>query len=177
MLANLGGKIPPAHSETTTTLPETGLSLNFQNTDIDLVLKFFSDVTGKIFIKSDLVRGFVTIMAPGRVSVEEAMNILQTVLEVKGFTLVPASGNMVKILSQAEALQTSLEVAEDGAAISMSTGDRMMTQVLPLNFVAVADLKVELSPLVSKGGNLIADERTNSLVITDMASNIQRLLK
>ncbi len=161
----------------TSSSAESGLSLNFQNTDIDLVLKFFSDVTGKIFVKSDLVRGFVTIMAPGRVTIEEAMRILQTVLEVKGFTLVPGTGNVVKILSQAEALQTNLEVGQGGEAISLLQGDRMMTQVVPLKFVSGQELKGQLSPLVSKGGNLIADERTNAFVITDMASNIQRLLK
>lgn len=154
-----------------------GITLNFQNTDIDLVLKFLSDVTGRIFIKSDLIHGFITLSAPGRVSPAEALDILENVLEVKGFTLVPGPGKMIRILSQAEAAQTDLDVGYGSKDVGGSGGDHMMTQVVPLRFVAVADIKAELSPLLSKAGSLITDERTNSIIITDMASNIRRLLK
>ncbi len=151
-----------------------GISLNFQNTDIDLVLKFISDVTGRVFIKSDAVRGFVSVTAPGHVTTTEALDVLQKVLEVKGFTMVPGGGNMIKVLSQAEAVQGELDVGYGSTAVQ---GDRMITQVVPLKFLSASEVKAELAPLVSKSGNLAADERMNALVITDMASNIRRLLK
>lgn len=159
----------------TPALPD--LSLNFQNTDIDMVLKFFSDVTGNIFIKSDQVRGFVTVAAPGRVSRAEAMQILQTVLEVKGFTMVPGPGKTIKILSQAEAAQSELEVGVGSDSLFVSGNDRMVTQVIPLKFNAATDIKNEVAPLISKSGSVITDDRINAIIITDMASNIQRLLK
>lgn len=154
-----------------------GISLNFQNTDIDLVLKFVSEVTGRVFIKSDAVRGFVTVMAPDKVSAERALEIFQRVLEVKGFTMVEAPGGMVKVLTRAEAVQSELEVGVGNGPSSIALGERMMSQVVPLRFLAAQELKTQLTPLVSRDGNLVADERTNSLVITDMASNIRRLLK
>src|SRR4051812_26080643 len=78
---------PPATVEAAVAAPKE-LMLNFQNTDLDLVLKFFSDATGQIFLKSDNVRGFITVMSPNRVQLPEALKILQAVLNLKGFTMV-----------------------------------------------------------------------------------------
>ncbi|MBV9080258.1 MAG: hypothetical protein JO102_03970 [Elusimicrobia bacterium] len=150
-----------------------GFFFNFQNADIDAVLKFVGDMTGQIFIKSDAVRGNVTVMAPGRVSKEEALQILQSVLEVRGFTLVPGPGRLMRVLAQAEATQTGLRVADGDS----DTGDGMLTQVLPVKFLSVQDMRADLSGLVSRGGSLIADPRSNAFVVTDVASNIRRLAK
>ena len=156
---------------------DPSVMLNFQNTDIDQVLKFVSDVTGRVFIKSDAVRGFVSVTAPGRVSPQQALDILQKVLEVKGFTMVSGPDSMVKVLTQAEAVQSETEVGVGHGVKSLAAGDRMLTQMVPLKVLPAQDLKTELAPLISKSGSMISDERTNSLVITDFASTIRRLLK
>lgn len=170
----IGAVIPPLTAD----IPESppGLMLNFQNTDIDLVFKFFSEVTGRVFIKSDAVRGFVSVTSPVQVSPAEALNILQKVLEVKGFTLVELPGKIVKVLTQAEAVQSELEVGVGEGSIPLA-GDRMISQVIELRFLPAQDLKGELSAMISKGGNIMSNDRTNSLVITDLASNIRRLMK
>ncbi len=152
---------------------DPGLTLSFQNADIDAVLSFFSQVTGVIFIKSEAVRGNVSISAPGQVTKTEALQILKTVLELRGFALVPGPGRLTRVLTLAEAVQTSLEVT-DGSAPG---DDRMVTQVLPLKFLSVTDIRSDLSTLLSRGGNLIADARSNSFVVTDFSSNIRRLAK
>jgi type IV pilus secretin PilQ/predicted competence protein len=153
-----------------------GLKLNFQNTDIDLVLQFFGEVTHKTFIKSDLVRGFITLTSPKSVTPEEALDLLQAVLEMKGFTLVPGKANLVKVLTHEEAVQNSPEVSFGSEEIS-GAGERMITQVIPLRFISATDLKNQIAPLITKAGAAIPDERTNSIVVTEMSSNIRRLLK
>jgi general secretion pathway protein D len=62
-------------------------------------------------------------------------------------------------------------------AFSLMEGDRMISQVVPLNFMSAMEVKTELSPLLTKSGSLVTDERTNTLVITDMMTNIRRLIK
>jgi type IV pilus secretin PilQ/predicted competence protein len=159
-----------------TTDSATGLSLNFQNADIDVVLQFFGQITKKIFLKSDMVRGFITLSSPTKVSPEDALEILQSVLDMKGFTLVPGPANVMKVLTHAEAAQSSPEVSFGSEEIT-GTGDRMITQVIPLRFIAATDLKNQIAPLITKAGMVVADERTNAVVVTEMSSNIRRLLK
>ncbi|MFH1367978.1 MAG: secretin N-terminal domain-containing protein [Elusimicrobiota bacterium] len=156
---------------------DKSISLNFQNTDLDVVLKFFSEVTGLIFIKADSVKGNVTVISPVRVSAREALDILQSILEVKGFTMLRKSDRVMKIVSQSEAIQKNVEVNEGSPKNSVSGEDRIITQIIPLKFVGASEIKGDIQSLIFRGGSVLANERTNTLVVTDVASNIQRVLK
>jgi type IV pilus secretin PilQ/predicted competence protein len=96
---------------------------------------------------------------------------------VKGFTMVPGPGKTIKVLSQAEAAQSELELGFGHDTFPSPGQDRMMTQVIPLKFVSATEIKTQIAPLVSKAGSIISDDRMNSLILTDMASNIRRLMK
>ncbi len=157
--------------------PPQDLTLNFQNTDLDLVLKFFSEATGQIFLKSDAVRGFVTVVAPGRVPLPEALKILQAVLNLKGFAMSTGPGNIIRILTQAEAAQASMNLSYGENENSVGDGDQMITHMIPIKFASNLELKQQLQPLLSKDGTMIVDERTNALIVTDLAPNVRRLVR
>jgi len=57
------------------------------------------------------------------------------------------------------------------------TTDEIITQIVSLKYSAVADLGALLRPLHLDAGTLIAHRETNVLIVTDTASNIQRLLE
>ena len=154
-----------------------GVTLNFQNTDIDVVLKFFGDLTGKIFVKSDAVRGFVSVLAPRPVSTDQAYAILKSVLEIKGFALIEGRDSIVKVVTMAEAAQAGTAVGLGAGRGALPATDGMITQVIPLKFLAAQDMKTELAPLLSPGGKLISDERSNSVVVTDHAASLGRLMQ
>ncbi|MFN0117427.1 MAG: type II secretion system protein GspD [Elusimicrobiota bacterium] len=157
-------------------LEEPTVALNFENVDIDLVLRFMSEVTGTAFIKSDQIHGLISLTCSRRVSASEALDLFQEVLDLKGFTLVPGRSNSMKVLTRAEASQTNLEI--DGLdSKQLSPSNRMITQVIPLKYMSAPEAKTMLSPLTSREGVLITDERMNSLIVTDMKLNIQRFKK
>ena len=70
--------------------PSSFITMNFDNADIRVVIKFMSELTGKNFIIDDKVKGTVTIMSPTKISIKEAYRVFESVLEVKGYTAVPA---------------------------------------------------------------------------------------
>ncbi|MEK7767253.1 MAG: secretin N-terminal domain-containing protein, partial [bacterium] len=168
----IAGLCQPAWAAEPPSSTERLVSLNFHNADLDAVLKFYGEVSGLTFIKSDAVQGQVTVSSPERVSLSDALKILESVLEVKGFALV-RSGRIAKVVTQAEAVSRAVESGLDPKTLE---GDRIVTQVIPLKFVSASEAKAELAPLILRGGNLIAHERTNTLVVTDVASNIRRLI-
>ncbi|MBI5554399.1 MAG: tetratricopeptide repeat protein [Elusimicrobia bacterium] len=150
------------------------IALNFQNTEISLVLKFFNDVTGLTFILGDNVRGNVTVISNKRIPVDEAMDMLQSILEIKGLTMV-RYGNIVKVVTQTEATQKSIEIR---TTQSTQVGDdRVVTQIIPLKYIVANEVKNDLQPLISRNGNVVVDERTNSLILTDVGSNIKKIIK
>ncbi len=149
------------------------VTMHFQDVDIPVLAKFISEITKKNFIVDEKVRGKVTIISPTKVTPDEAYAIFQSVLQVKGFTTVP-SGRIVKILPNKDAKQSGAPVVFNGELAA--SGDEVVTRLIPLRHVNAADLMPVLQPLVSSDGVLQPYPQTNSLVLTDTAFNVKRLL-
>ena len=92
---------------------ERYVCIDFNDVDIGVFVKFISELTGKNFIIDDRVRGKVSVISPSKISVEEAYRVFESVLEVHGFTTVPA-GAMVKIVPAPEARSKSIETLHPG---------------------------------------------------------------
>jgi general secretion pathway protein D len=153
---------------------ERFVTIDFENVDINLFIKYISELTGKNFIIDKAVRGNVTIVSPTKISVEEAYRVFESVLEVQGFTTVPA-GTIIKIVPSADARSKSVETGyvEDTGEIS----DKIVTQLIPLKYADPDELKKLFTPLVSKNSVVIAYPSTSMLIVTDVLSNINRLLQ
>jgi general secretion pathway protein D len=152
-------------------VPETQMiTMDFQDVEIGVLVKFISEITGKNFILDEKVRGKVTVISPTKITIEEAYRVFQSILEVKGFTTLPA-GPVTKIVPTREA-------KESGAPLSTKapSGDEFITQLVPLTSTEASALVPILQPMVSKEGLVSAYEPANTLVLIDTASNIQRLL-
>jgi general secretion pathway protein D len=150
------------------------VTIDFNNVDINVFIKFISELTGQNFVVDQRVRGNVTIISPTKISINEAYKVFQSVLEVHGFTAVP-SGKVVKILPAPDARTKNIETrlqAERGAP-----EDKLVTQLIPLTYADPNEIKQIFTPLVSRNSVIVGYAPTNMLIITDFYSNIQRLLK
>ncbi|MGH7786655.1 MAG: secretin N-terminal domain-containing protein, partial [Candidatus Binatia bacterium] len=148
------------------------ITMNFQDIDLDALVKFISEITGRNFILDDRVKGKVTIISPGKISVDEAYAVFQSVLQVKGFTTVP-SGAILKILPAQEAKSSTIDTVFPGAR--NAEGDEVVTKLMPLKNVDVNNMLGIIQPLVSANGLLAAYTATNTIIIIDSASNIARI--
>ena len=158
-------------------LPENALiTMDFQDVDLNVVIKFIGELTGKNFLVSEQVRGKVTIISPKKVTVREAYKVFESVLEMNGYTAVPGI-DVIKIIPSAAARQTGLETQEGKEAKAVTPEDRMITQIIPLEHAAADEVRNLFASSVSKEGVIMAYKPTNHLMITDRASNIYRLLK
>jgi general secretion pathway protein D len=81
------------------------VSFNFVEVELSALTKFISDVTGKNFIFDERLRGKITIIAPSKLKADDAFNLYTSVLELKGFTVIPSGVNAYKIIPSAEAKQ------------------------------------------------------------------------
>lgn len=150
------------------------ITINFDNADLRTVIKFISELTGKNFVVDDKVKGTVTIISPTDITVDEAYHVFLSVLEMKGFTVVEA-GKVLKVVPSAEARYRDIETLKAEDSIRVGREDRMITQLIPLQHANANDLRGILSPLVSKESQIVAYQPTNTLIITDYASNLRRL--
>jgi general secretion pathway protein D len=148
------------------------VTIDFDNVDIGVLVKFVSELTGKNFIIDDKVKGKVTVISPKKIPIGDVYKVFLSVLEVNGFTVVPA-GNMIKIVPASLAREKSVETRlknEPGAP-----DDRMVTQIVSLERANPDEIKRVLDPIISKSSSVISYPPAGILVITDYLSNIKRL--
>jgi len=150
--------------------------LNFRNVDILQIVNLMSELTKKNFLVDDKVRGKVTIIAPRPVTPEEAYQVFLSVLEIQGFTIV-AQGPITKIIPSRDVKDNPIPTATDSGRPFSPTTESFVTQLIPLQYADANDVRGLLTPLVSKESSLLSYAPTNSLIVTDTAANINRLLK
>lgn len=158
-------------------LPEDALiTMDFQDADLNVVIKFMGELTGKNFLVGNQVRGKITIISPQKITVREAYKVFESVLEMNGYTAVPGD-DAIKIIPSAAARQSGLEIREGKEFKTLTPEDRMITQVIPLEYASADEVRTLFASSVAKVGMIISYKPTNHLIITDRASNIYRLLK
>ena len=154
--------------------PDT-VTLNFVNAEIEGVVKALSEMTGKNFVLDPRVKGNVNIVSAKPVSKELAYDVFLAALRLQGFAAVEDRG-IVKILPEGDAkMHRSPMLGPQERA--QAGGDRIQTQVFTLKFESAALLVPTLRPLIAPNNSITAYPSSNSLVITDYASNLQRLEK
>jgi len=151
-----------------------GVVLNFTDVDIATMVKFISDLTGKNFIMDDRVKGKISVFSPAKLTDEEAYNVFTSVLELKGFTVVPA-GKVLKIVPTASAKQYGMKVIPDGERTVVN--DAYQARVIPLRHVAPQEAVTFLQPLISKDGQISAFGAANMILVVDSSLNMPKLLE
>ena len=77
------------------------ITLDFNNVDLVVFIRFISEIIGKNFLIDERVRGKVTIFSPAKIAVNKVYEVFLSVLELKGFAAVE-SENAIQILPLAE---------------------------------------------------------------------------
>ncbi|MFN5882598.1 MAG: type II secretion system secretin GspD [Burkholderiales bacterium] len=147
------------------------LALNFKDADIDSVVGAFGHLLNRTFIIDPRVRGKITLETPRPVSPARAYELLKSSLRLQGFAIVE-SGSIARVLPEADA---KLQAGPVGVGQAPGAGDQIVTQVFRLNFESASGLVPVLRPLIAPNNTIVAYPNNNSLVITDYASNLQRL--
>ncbi|MCK5595191.1 hypothetical protein KAI19_03340 [bacterium] len=142
------------------------ISINFDGVDLKVVTNFVSKVTGKNFLLDDKVRGKVTIISPTKIPVDELYKVFLSILEVRGFTTVP-SGKIIKIIPASLARQYPGQVDIGKKASEISEEDRIITQLIHLEYAESMQLLAIIKPLISQRGYTTSYAPTNTIILTD----------
>jgi len=116
----------------------------------------------------------VTIVSPEPVPIEQAYAVFESVLQVKGFTTVTTPGGAIKVVPIREAKESSIETVQ--SSTRPPNRDRFVTRLIPLNYIDADSIVNTLKPLVSKDAAMAAYAPTNTVILTESASNIRRLI-
>lgn len=153
--------------------PDLIESFDYPNAEITDVIKAMSQLTGKNFIIDPTVRGKISIIAPSQITMAEAWKAFLAALAVNQFTVVPY-GKFLKVKSTRNAQRDSIETY---SGKYYPNSDVLITRIVHLKHISADEVNKRLRILPSKDGEMTPYEPTNSLIITDFGSNVERIMK
>jgi general secretion pathway protein D len=150
---------------------EPTITPNYREADIRQIVEAVGEVTGRNFILDPRVNAKVTMLSSTPMSPDAFYEAFLSILQVNGFIAMTA-GDVIKIVPDASARQYSGLLTTENAA-----ADDIVTQVVRVENVGAAQLVPILRPLIPQYGHLAAHPGSNMLIISDRASNVDRMLR
>jgi general secretion pathway protein D len=151
------------------------ITVNFQDTDLLVVIKFISELTGKNFVVDSKVKGRVTVISPTKITIEEAYRMFESILEVAGYTTVPA-GRITKVVPRRAARSSGIDTVTEKQR-RVLRGEQFVTRIVHLKYIDADSVVPVIKPIISKDSSLVTYAYTNDIILTDIIPNIRKVLK
>ncbi len=156
---------------------QTGeIVLNFDNADLYEVIRTLSEILQINYIIDSNVRGNVTIHTAGKLKGEDLFPVFFQILEANGLTAVK-EGSLYKIVNLKDASQLPVRTRINRDHKDVHPDERIIIQIIPLEFISVQEMTKVLTPFVTAGGTIVSHEDSNTLLIVDKAFNIEKVLR
>jgi len=148
-------------------------NVDFNDVDIRQVIETVSEITGKNFLVDDRVQGKVTVIGPRALTAGELYQVFLSILNVKGFAVVP-SGKINKVVPSANIAGYGVQM-KVGKTEGITGIDAYVTQIIPVEYTEAEELKNLLAPLIPKTDSITSYSPTNLLIITTTESLLARI--
>jgi len=152
---------------------EPQVTLNLQDVDIRVLINTVAEVSGKNFIVDPRVQGKVSVISGASLNPDELYDVFLSILEVHNFATVD-SGTIIKVLPSNVIKQRPTPTL---FSPTQESNDAQITQIIQLENASVQDLVAIIRPLIPATSHFAPHVPSNSVVITDTAANIQRVLQ
>jgi general secretion pathway protein D len=172
------------------------VNLDYDNVDIKDVIKDFSRKTGRNFLIDPKISGKITVHAPLAVPMEDAYEVFIAILDANNYaTVVEANYKtddpdyrrlglskprwkrgdplITRILPAGDAKSEPLQIYK-GNYLPRTSG--LVTRLVTLDNISADEVSKVIQKWVSSAGDLISYAPTNTLIITDSANNISRMM-
>ena len=150
---------------------------DFPSGNLQGLIKFISEETDLAIIASenDIKDKKFTLTNLKNVTIEETLEEVKTVLAQYDLTMI-RTNNTLLITTFAKAVQMKVPIKRVTADPNLiEQTDEIQTYIIQLESAVASELVSALKPLLNKAATILADGNSNSLVITDVASNIRRI--
>jgi type IV pilus assembly protein PilQ len=153
------------------------IALDFFDTDIKNVFRILREVSGKNFAIDKSVTGKVTLSLEKPVPWDQ---VLDLVLKMNQLGMV-YEGDIVRIapleaIKKEEELKQAKFLAEQKSKEQQKSLEELVVEYIPINYSnAKSDILPHLDKIKTKDrGNISVDDRTNLIIITDVAQVIKQ---
>jgi type IV pilus assembly protein PilQ len=141
------------------------IDLDLKDADIHNVLRLLADVGRLNIVTADNVAGTVTIRVRN-IPWDQAMDV---VLQSKGLGMV-RQGNLIRVAPLGELdHERELALARRKQELDLAP---LETRLIPVSYAQANDVQARAKDMLSARGTIAVDERTNLLIVRDVAGNL-----
>jgi len=149
---------------------DNGHVLNFKDADIRALITTVADMTGRSIIVDPQVSGRVTVISSQSLDDDEVWEVFQSILSVHGYAAV-GDEQTIRVVPDANARQDGRVPVDDMRA----GGDEPVTRIIRLDHVSASEVSQLLRQLLPQSAYMVHHDSSNSLIISDRATNIRRI--
>jgi general secretion pathway protein D len=146
--------------------------LNFEGADIREVIHSLAGALGINYLIDPRVEGQVTIRTTGKIPRAELFPIFNQILRSIGIAAVRV-GEVYNIVPIAEAKTRA--IVSRAAMAQMTKDDLFVVELVGVKNLAAQEMATLIQPFLTPGGDVFPYPRANLLILTDIASNVDRL--
>jgi len=144
------------------------IDLDLKDADVHNVLRLLADVGQVNIVTADTVAGNITIRMRN-VPWDQALDV---VLQAKGLGVVQR-GNMLRIAPLADLeKERELQIARRQQEVKLAP---LETRLIPVSYAQASEIQERAKPLLSERGSIAVDDRTNVMIVRDIAGNLNQI--
>jgi len=144
------------------------LSLDFKDADIKNILRLIAEVSNLNVITADDVTGKITMRLVD-VPWDQALDI---VLQAKGLGKIQV-GNVIWVAPREALKRQEQDILEQKRAKEKL--EDLVDDLIPINYATAKDIMPQVKGILSDRGDIKVDDRTNTLIVKDIASKIAKV--
>ena len=155
------------------------IDLDFQNASLPNTLRVFSEMSGFNIVIADGVKGNINLRlhnVPWNQAFEIILANNQLHIQCIGDNIINVTERN-NSSGQSVARGNVASEQETPVRRSVVNSQNMVTEVKRINYGQIEDVAKNLDSLRSDSGNITVDTRTNTLIITDLRLNIEKMLE
>ncbi|MBX3180270.1 MAG: type II secretion system secretin GspD [Candidatus Hydrogenedentes bacterium] len=162
-------------------IPAEDVMFNYNDEPLIDVIQHIAKLTGRNFdIDPNIGATTVTIITHDKLPPELAFEVLESVLNSRGYSMVEnIDGHIIQIVPTPDAPQSAKTPLNVGiTSDNIPPGyDTFSTHVVPIKYAEPTEIMTALQKLGSKSAAIDTYLPTNTLIITDTANGLRRMLK
>ena len=147
------------------------IQLSFQGANVDMIIQWLAQTTGKTVLKHPQVQCQLTITSSKKVSTREALVLVYRALAMEKVSVIE-SARSILIVPEGQEPRMSPELAT-GSVTNLLEGRQRLVKVFTLQHLQAADLKDRIKIALTDKALVDIDERANQIIITDYNDNIR----
>lgn len=162
--------VVPAAATTNAPPASDAIQLSFQGANIDMVVQWLAQQTGKSVLKHPQAQCQLTIVGSKKLPPRQAISLVYRALAMEGFSAIE-SGTSILIVPEGREPKLDAELI-DPSRTDVPAGRQRLVKIFSLKTASASEVREKLKPMLSDKAALEINDRANQLIITDYTEGL-----